>query len=66
MEKYVFRLVTSVGQEKKFWVPIRNRTSDLQIPRFDALSLSHRDSMVSKAHDEVHISRIGLIYCNSP
>ena len=31
------------GTKKKFWVPTRNRTSDLWIPRFDALPLSHRD-----------------------
>ena len=29
---------------------MRNRTSDLQIPRSDALSLSHRDSTLSKVH----------------
>ena len=34
----LFRLVTSVGQRKtKFWVPMRKRTSDLRIPRSDAL-----------------------------
>ena len=26
--------------------------SDLRIPRFDALTLNHRDSMVRKAHYE--------------
>ena len=31
LEKDVFRLVT----KKKFWVSMRNRTSDLHIPRFD-------------------------------
>ena len=36
IEKDVFHLVTSVGQ-----VPMRNRTSDLRIPRSDAL-LSHQ------------------------
>ena len=39
-EKDVFRLVTSVGQRKKFWVPMRNRTSDLRISCSDALPLS--------------------------
>ena len=34
--KYIFCLVTSVKQ-KKFWVPRRNRTSDLRIPRSDAI-----------------------------
>ena len=37
-------MVTCVGTKKKFWVPISNRTSDLPIPRSDALPLmSHRD-----------------------
>ena len=36
------------GTEKKFWVPKRNRTSDLWIPLSDALPLSHRDSMMHK------------------
>ena len=31
------------GTKKKFWVPMRNQTSDLQIPCSNALSLSHRD-----------------------
>ena len=40
-----FRLVTSVGQRKKFCgVSMRNRTSDPRIPSSDALPLSHRDS----------------------
>ena len=34
-EKDVFRLVTSVGQRKKFVVPMSNRSSDLRIPRSD-------------------------------
>ena len=38
------------GTKKKFWVPMRNRTSDLWIPHSDALSLSHRDSTVSKVY----------------
>ena len=29
---------------------MRNRTSDLRIPRSDALPLSHRDSTLSKVH----------------
>ena len=31
------------GTKNKFRVPARNRTSDLWIPRSDALLLSHRD-----------------------
>ena len=52
-EKGVFRLVTIVGQRKKF--PMRNRTSNLRIPRSDALPLSYRDSMVSNALYEANI-----------
>ena len=33
---------------------MRIRTSDLRIPRFDALPLSHRDSTVSEVFYEVH------------
>ena len=33
---------------------MRNRTSDLRIPRSDALPLSHRDSEVSKIDYETH------------
>ena len=42
------------GTRRKFWVHMRNRNLDLWIPRSDALSLSHRDSLVGKAHYEVH------------
>ena len=31
------------GTKKKFWVPMGNQTSNLRIPRSDALPLSHRD-----------------------
>ena len=44
IEKDVFRLVTSVGERKKFWVPMRNR-----IPRSDAPPLSHRDPRVARS-----------------
>ena len=37
---------------------MRNRTSDLRIPRTDALSLSHRDFMVSEVYYEVHLRRV--------
>ena len=53
-----FRLVTSVGQKKKFWVPLRNRASDLRIPRSDALPLSHRDSTVSEVYYVVHMTHV--------
>ena len=53
LEKDVICLVTRVGQRKKLWIPMRNRTSDLRIPRPDALPLSHRDSTVSEVYYEV-------------
>ena len=56
--KDIFRPVTSVGQRKKFLDPMRNRTSDLRIPRSDALPLSHRDSTVSEVYYEVHMTRV--------
>ena len=37
---------------------MRNRTSDLRILRTDALSLSHRDFMVSEVYYEVHMTRV--------
>ena len=49
IEKDVFFVLSSVG------VPMRNQTSDLWILCSDALPLSHRDFMVSKAHFKVQI-----------
>ena len=37
---------------------MRNRNSDLRIPRSDALPLSHRDSTVSEVCNEVHMTRV--------
>ena len=37
---------------------MRNRTSDLRIPRSDTLPLSHRASRVSEAYYEVHMTRV--------
>ena len=37
---------------------MRNRTSDLRIPRSNALSVSHRDSMVSEVYYEVHMTHV--------
>ena len=37
---------------------MRNRTSDLWIPRADALPLSHRDTIVSEVYYEVHMTRV--------
>ena len=67
--KMYFWLVTSAKQtKKKFWVPLGNQTSDLWISQSDALPLSHRDSMVSKAHYEViyvHIQHLSCILLGS-
>ena len=52
-----FRPVTSLEQ-RKIRVPMRNRTSDLRIPRSDALPLSHRDSTVSEVYYKVHMTRV--------
>ena len=37
---------------------MRNRTSDLRIPRSDALPLSHGNSNMSKVYHEVHMIRV--------
>ena len=37
---------------------MRNRSSDLRIPRSDTLPLSHRDSTVSEVYYEVHMTRV--------
>ena len=37
---------------------MRNWTSDLRIPRSDALQLSLRDSTVSEVYYEVHMTRV--------
>ena len=55
MEKDVFRLVASVGETKNSESPIRNRTADLWILRFDAPPQSHRDFIVSETHYEIRV-----------
>ena len=35
---------------------MKNQTSDLQIPRSDALPLSHSDSTMNKVYREVHLT----------
>ena len=45
---------------------MRNRTSDLPIPRSDALPLSHREFAVSEVYCEVHIllgSAMSIVSC---
>ena len=37
---------------------MRNRTSDLRIPRSEALPLSHRDSTASEVYYKVHLTRV--------
>ena len=37
---------------------MRMRTSDLRIPRFDALPLSHKDSTVSEVYYKFHMTRV--------
>ena len=37
---------------------MRYQTSDLRIPRSNALPLSHRDSTVSEVYHEVHMTRV--------
>ena len=44
---------------------MRNQTSDLQIPPFDALSLSNRDSTVSEVHYEAQIRHASCILLGS-
>ena len=55
---YCFSSCHERETKRKFWVPMRNRTSDLHIPRSDALPLSHRDSTMSEVYYEVHITRV--------
>ena len=43
IEKDIFASCHERGTKEKFWVPMRNRISDFQIPRFVALLLSHWD-----------------------
>ena len=46
----------SAGKRENSDFPLRNRASDLRIPRSDALS--HRDSTVSEVYYEVHMTRV--------
>ena len=47
-----------MGQRKNSEYPMRNRTSDLRIPRSNAVPTSHRDSTVSEVCYEVHMTRV--------
>ena len=66
IEKDVFCHVTSVGQRKNSESGMRNRTSNLRIPRLDALPLSHEDSTVSDIYDEVHMTSITKFIFENP
>ena len=59
LRKMFFRLVTSVEQRNNSEYPqgIEPQTFG-QIPRSDALPLSHRDSTVSEVYFEVHMTRV--------
>ena len=56
IQREMFFVLSRAGdKEKKIWVPMKNRTSDLRIPPSDALPLSHIDSTVSEVYYEVHM-----------
>ena len=46
------------GTKKKFLVPMKNRTSDLRIPRSDALTTKPERLTVSEVYYEVHMTRV--------
>ena len=48
----------ALDDEKHSRILMRNRTSDLRIPRSDALPLSHRDSTMSEVYYEVPMTRV--------
>ena len=66
IEKDVFCPVTSVGKRKNSESGMRNRTSNLRIPRLDALPLSHEDSTVSDIYYEVHMTSITKFIFENP
>ena len=61
IEKDAFRLVTSVGQRKKFWIPLTNRTSDLWIPRATLVTRRKTFSAFSLPSLKLTISLIPFI-----
>ena len=56
IEKYVFSSHHKCRTKEEFQVSMRNRSSDFQSPHSDALPLSHRDSIVSRAYYYVHMT----------
>ena len=59
-EKDGFSSCHERGTKKKFRVPMRKRTSDIRIPRSDAIPLSHRDSAMSEVYYEVLIFSLSI------
>ena len=58
IKKDFFFVLLRVWERKNFWVPVRNRTSDLRIPCSEALPLGHRDSTVNEVYYEVQMTRV--------
>ena len=58
--KMFFVLSRALDEQKFIWVHMRNRTSDLWIPRSDALPQSHRDSIVSETHYEIRVWHLSI------
>ena len=54
----MFFVLSRAWDNEKILSPMENRTSDLRIPRSDALPLNHRDSSVSEVRYKVHITRV--------
>ena len=54
IKKDVFSVLSQAWDKER--IPVRNRTSDLRIPRSDAPPLSHRDSTVNEVYYEVHMT----------
>lgn len=65
MKKEFYRFFTSAGQWKNSESPyMRNQTSDLRLPRYNALPLSHRDLTVRKnlLNPHVNLNFISVVY----
>ena len=60
-----FSSLHRLGTNKKFRDPIRNRTSNLRIPRSDALPPSHRNSLWARSTTKkfIHDTRPAAAYC---
>ena len=58
--------IISWDKEKNSESGMRNRTSNLRIPRLDALPLSHEDFTVSDIYYEVHMTSITKFILENP